>query len=112
MIRNAHDLEFGIAPADVRVETAAGRGDGIGRDRFAVRERVFFAVAVNSVFDRVAEFFGERRKRARAFAEEALSLRSKWEFLKSKLPELNGANWQFFTGGDGIESGNWTGDAP
>src|ERR1700722_19607259 len=26
---------------------------------------------------------------------------------KSKLPDLNAADWQFFTGGDGMEDGNW-----
>jgi hypothetical protein len=30
--------------------------------------------------------------------------------LKSQLPQLNGADWRFFTGGDGMESGNWSSD--
>jgi hypothetical protein len=30
--------------------------------------------------------------------------------LKSKLPDLNAADWQFFNGGDGMEDGNWIGD--
>jgi len=30
--------------------------------------------------------------------------------LRKKLPELNAANWQFFTGGDGMKSRNWTDD--
>jgi hypothetical protein len=34
----------------------------------------------------VKAFFSERKDRARAFAEEVLSLRGKWEFVKSKLP--------------------------
>jgi len=40
--------------------------------------------------DRVKEFFAERRKRARPFAEQALSLGSKWAFVKSKLPLTDG----------------------
>jgi hypothetical protein len=28
--------------------------------------------------------------------------------LRVKLPDLKGADWQFYTGGDGMESGNWT----
>jgi hypothetical protein len=27
--------------------------------------------------------------------------------LRSKLPDLNAADWQFFTGGDGMVDGNW-----
>ena len=34
----------------------------------------------------VTRFFAERKERARAFAEEVLSLRGKWEFVKAKLP--------------------------
>jgi hypothetical protein len=47
---------------------------------------------VNKHCDRVSDFFAERSKRARAFAERALSYGSKWAFAKSKLP---------FTDGDG-----------
>jgi hypothetical protein len=35
---------------------------------------------------RVSAFFAERKRAARAFAEEALSLSGKWAFVKSKLP--------------------------
>ena len=34
----------------------------------------------------VTRFFAERKERARAFAEEVLSLRGKWQFVKAKLP--------------------------
>jgi len=27
--------------------------------------------------------------------------------LKSKLPDLNAADWQFYTGGDGVSGANW-----
>ena len=30
--------------------------------------------------------------------------------LKSKLPELNPTDWQFYTGGDGLKPGNWARD--
>ena len=30
--------------------------------------------------------------------------------LRGKLPGLNGADWQFYTGGDGMSDGSWTGD--
>jgi hypothetical protein len=30
--------------------------------------------------------------------------------LKSKLPDLNAADWQFFTGGDGMSANNWASD--
>jgi len=30
--------------------------------------------------------------------------------LKSKLPALNAADWQFYNGADGMLDGNWTGD--
>ena len=40
--------------------------------------------------DRVDDFFAERKKRARGFAEDALSYRSKWAFAKSKLPFTDG----------------------
>jgi hypothetical protein len=30
--------------------------------------------------------------------------------MKSKLPDLNAADWQFYNGGDGLLDGNWTGD--
>jgi hypothetical protein len=38
--------------------------------------------AVTKACDRADDFFRQRRERAHAFAEEALSLRSKWEYLK------------------------------
>ena len=40
-------------------------------------------------YQRVSEFFAERKKRTRAFAEAVLSLRSKWQFVKSKLPSAD-----------------------
>jgi hypothetical protein len=30
--------------------------------------------------------------------------------LKRKLPDLNAADWQFYSGGDGMEDANWTGE--
>ncbi len=44
------------------------------------------AKAIKKQCDRVSEFFAERRKRARPFAEATLSIGSKWAFVKSKLP--------------------------
>jgi hypothetical protein len=29
---------------------------------------------------------------------------------RSKLPDLNAADWQFYNGGDGMSDGNWTGE--
>lgn len=41
--------------------------------------------AVEKSYERARAFFTERRKRTHAFAEETLSLRSKWEFLKGQI---------------------------
>ncbi len=47
-------------------------------------------VAIKKQCDQVSEFFAERKKRAGPFAEKALSLGSKWAFVKSKLPLTDG----------------------
>ena len=52
--------------------------------------------AVEKHCNRVREFFAERKKRGRVFAEEALSLRSKWRYVKSKLPFTDAAGHQDF----------------
>src|SRR6266851_8024980 len=42
--------------------------------------------ALFNACNRVDQFFAEKRSRVRSFAEEALSLRSKWRLVKGKLP--------------------------
>jgi hypothetical protein len=44
------------------------------------------ASAADKYAKRVQEFFAERKKGARAFAEEALSWSGKWSFMMSKMP--------------------------
>ena len=54
--------------------------------------------AISKQCDRVSAFFHARKQRARAFAEETLSYRSKWRFLKSKLPFTDADGHREFLG--------------
>ena len=48
-------LKFGVAWADMRVEAAARRGNGIGGHRIGVAQAVLFALGGNAIFDRVIQ---------------------------------------------------------
>lgn len=52
--------------------------------------------AVQDSINRVAGFFASKQVAARSFAKSALSLESKWYFVKDRLPFTNGTEHQQF----------------
>ena len=55
---NAFDLEQGVGGADVGIESAAGRSDGIGGDRLIGGELVFGPIGGDALLDLVGELLG------------------------------------------------------
>ena len=57
---NARHLEFRVLHADMRVEPAAGRSDGIRRDERIRREIVFLAILFDRGLDRIHQLLRGR----------------------------------------------------
>src|SRR5438093_12878080 len=59
-------VQLGVATADVRIEPAAGRSDGIGGNGVGLLQSVFFAISFDPFLDCVVELLRSRSQVAAA----------------------------------------------